>query len=295
MRCQVCGGDFGKEHLFREMMYGTREEFKYWECQGCGCLQIVEVPENLADHYPSDFYSFALQFSPWKAPFYRAYLKFPRLMQWLHHCGPDFGAVVEVRPRAGARILDVGCGSGKLVDTLRSLGFDACGVDPFLKEERPHLQRMSIEDVDGGWDLIMFHHVLEHMPDSVQVLRCARSRLSEGGICLVRIPVANWAWQQYAQDWVQLDPPRHLVIHTPESFGVAADSAGLRITRTIFDSTEFQLRGSELYRRNVPLSSPAARDFFSPKEIKVFATRAEELNREGKGDQAVFILKAKIE
>lgn len=290
MRYQVCGEVAGQEHLLREMMFGSREEFPYWECGVCGCLQILEVPSNLADYYPESFYSFSLTASSSKRWYYRLYFAFPWLMRRLHRCGPDLDSVVCANPRAGARILDVGCGSGKLVEVLRGLGFDACGIDPFLKEKRPHLETKSIEDVGGGWDLIMFHHVLEHMADNVHVLRCARARLNDSGICLVRLPVANWTWQHYGRDWVQLDPPRHLVIHTPDSFRRASKEAGFRIARTIYDSTEFQIWGSELYRKDIPLRTPGAREMFSRNELSQFRRRAGELNRARKGDQTAYIL-----
>lgn len=290
MHCQVCGGAEGKEHLLREMMFGTRQEFTYWECRGCGCLQIVQVPLNTSEYYPENFYSFSLRLSSWKTWYYRLYFAFPEVMRRIHRCGPDLDSVVRANPRARARILDVGCGSGKLVDILRALGFDAWGIDPFLKEKRPYLEAKSIEDVEGGWDLIMFHHVLEHMPDNIQVLRFARARLSSGGVCLVRIPVANWAWEHYGRNWVQLDPPRHVVIHTPGSFRRASKEAGFRTMCASFDSTEFQMWGSELYRQDVPLQTPGARDLFSKQELSRFRLRAEELNRLQRGDQAAFIL-----
>jgi hypothetical protein len=40
-------------------MFSTQEEFAYWECSVCGCLQIVNVPENLGDYYDGSYYSFS--------------------------------------------------------------------------------------------------------------------------------------------------------------------------------------------------------------------------------------------
>ena len=40
------------------MMLGTRDEFDYVQCGKCGCLQIEEVPDNLGEYYPQDYYSF---------------------------------------------------------------------------------------------------------------------------------------------------------------------------------------------------------------------------------------------
>ncbi len=301
MKCAICGSSEGTEHVFREMMFGTRDEFPYWQCAGCGCLQIVQIPERIGDYYPNDYYSFDLDLHPLDRWFYRAYFKAPALGPLISRVRKDpyfadqkFQAVVEAKPKPGARILDVGCGAGKLVTVLKDVGFDALGIDPFAKEETPSIRRASLEQMEGGWDLIMFHHSLEHMTDHLTVLRTVRERLSPGGVCLVRIPVASWAWEHYGKDWVQLDAPRHLVIHTPESFRRAAELSGFQLKKTTFDSTIFQFYGSELYQKDTPLSQKdAAWAALSKETISRDTKRAIDLNRQQRGDQASFFLTAR--
>ena len=47
--CRICGNARGNARFrAREMQFGTREEFDYFRCASCGCLQISEVPEDLA-------------------------------------------------------------------------------------------------------------------------------------------------------------------------------------------------------------------------------------------------------
>jgi SAM-dependent methyltransferase len=276
------------------MMFGTREEFAYWECATCGLLEIASLPERMEQYYPDDYYSFSSDSKVEKRWKHRAsFLASPFLWKLglLGRLHP-FRAVSLARPKTGARVLDVGSGAGDLTSILRSIGFDAHGIDPFLKNETEFTRRMELKDVDPGWDLIMFHHSLEHMTDHLSVLREVRAKLNRGGQCLVRIPVAAWAWAHYGKDWVQLDPPRHLLIHTVESFRRLAESAGFRFAKVLFDSTDFQFTGSELYRRDVPLLELEKALKFSEEEMRDFQKRADELNREGRGDQACFYLEA---
>lgn len=293
MVCAICREGIGKEHVAREMMMGTRKEFSYWECRQCGCIQIMQVPDDLADYYADGYYSFAIHYSGWKKWYYRAHLRAPRLVSKLRRCPVDVASVFAAKPQARARILDVGCGGGRLASILRGVGFDAYGIDPFLKQERGFLRKASLEEVEGGWDIIVFNHSLEHMHDQIDALRAARKRLAAGGICIVRIPLATWAWEHYGKDWVQLDAPRHLVIHTPRSFRLAAEAAGFEEMRVVFDSTDFQFRGSELYKRNFSLQDDRRHGLFSRKELRGFFECAERLNSEQKGDQATFYLKPK--
>lgn len=59
MICKICGNsENNKEFNIREMMFGFRDEFAYFECSKCDCLQITEIPKNIGKHYPTNYYSF---------------------------------------------------------------------------------------------------------------------------------------------------------------------------------------------------------------------------------------------
>ena len=60
-KCRICSaeGEF-RSYLVREMFYGTREEFEYFSCPGCNCLQIACIPENIGKYYSEGYYSFAV-------------------------------------------------------------------------------------------------------------------------------------------------------------------------------------------------------------------------------------------
>lgn len=76
----------------------------------------------------------------------------------------------------------------------------------------------TIHDIEGEFDLIMFHHSLEHMSEQRGVLARVRKLLATGGWCLIRLPVVpNDAWQEFRENWVQLDAPRHEIIHSVDS------------------------------------------------------------------------------
>ena len=175
---------------------------------------IVNIPDNLGDYYDGSYYSFSqMGLSTLERCICKVYAIAPQLASHIRRPGLPARAVIRVKPKAGARVLDVGCGGGRLVMVLRAMGFNAM-ESIFFKTEMPYVRRSSLADIESGWDLIMFHHSLEHMTDHIEVLHSAKEKLAAGGTCLVRIPVANWAWQHYGANWVQLDAPRHLIIHT---------------------------------------------------------------------------------
>ena len=292
-KCAICGGAPGKKHTFREKMFSTQEEFAYWECSVCGCLQIVNVPENLGDYYNGSYYSFSMGLSALERRICKVYGLAPNLAARIRRPGLPAQAVIWAKPKPSARILDVGCGGGRLVMVLRAMGFNAMGIDIFVKTETPYVRRSSLADIESGWDFIMFHHSLEHMTDHIEVLRSAKEKLAAGGTCLVRIPVANWAWQHYGANWVQLDAPRHLIIHTPKSFRQAAEAAGFAILQTFFDSNAFQFYGSEMCEQNIPMSQENSEIKRRGSSLmRSLNAHAAELNRQQLGDSACFLLKS---
>ncbi|ALR13625.1 methyltransferase [Mycobacteroides saopaulense] len=319
--CRLCDSTGPHPTLeIREMMFGTREVFEYFSCVACETLQMVSPLEgdSLMRHYPATYYSHngAAQ---------------PRLLQWLvtqrdrfrlRSGGRIFGSVMsaplpegvfrvllggdavgmlaELGIERGARILDVGCGSGALLDRLARVGFSSLiGADPFIMSDGESragipLQKRYLGDVAGEFDLIMFNHSLEHMPDPVSTLKMAARRLAAGGRCLARVPTtSSEAWSIYGADWVQADAPRHMVIPSRQGMALAADRAGLRVERTFDDSTFGQFSGSEAYRGDVSVTDPKILTMFRPRQIWEWEKRAKRLNQQNRGDQTGFVLRAK--
>lgn len=319
--CGVCGGLAGNRlHIVREMMFGWKEEFEYLECASCGCLQLVEIPEDLGRYYPSDYYSLA---STPRLPGSRVKraLRLARDRYAVFGCGllgrlvynryPGEGllALARVPVSRQTRILDVGCGSGGYLFSLGVLGFrHLAGIDPFLPENTALLEgtvplyRQEITDFGQGageWDLVMMHHSFEHMASPRQAMAAAARLLRPGGTCLIRTPtVTSFAWQHYGTDWFQIDAPRHCFIHSVESIRLLAREAGMTLVGVVYDSSEAQFLASEQYRRGIPLTAPesyrkSSVPVFSKAEIRRYRAEARRLNREGQGDQAAFYLRTR--
>ena len=312
--CRICGNAGANRcHTAREMMFGTRQAFEYLECGRCGCVQIGNVPAALGAFYPPGYYSFV----PSGGAGLRRYLRRARTLRTLGQRSllgsvlvALFGEATSVASLKAlgltrdTPILDVGCGQGALLRELYDCGFrDLTGVDPWVDREIVHgpgcrVLKQSLAETRGRFGLVMMHHSFEHMTEPRAVLAEVVRLLAPEGTVLVRIPLAgSFAWREYGVDWVQLDPPRHLYLHTERSFARLAREAGLAIDRTVFDSTAFQFWGSEQYRAGIPLRDARShavdpsRSIFSPAALDRFAREARRLNAAGEGDQACFYLK----
>jgi SAM-dependent methyltransferase len=145
---------------------------------------------------------------------------------------------------------------------LHELGYkDVLGVDPYLSSNIDYsngvkVVKVYLDDLAATtWDAIMFHHSFEHLPEPVATLKRAAQMMKPGGQCLIRVPLASWAWETYGTNWVQLDPPRHHLLHTERSLAMVAEQSGLALDRVECDSDEYQFWGSELISRRVPISA----------------------------------------
>ncbi|MHA1284390.1 MAG: class I SAM-dependent methyltransferase [Promethearchaeota archaeon] len=300
-------------------MFGFNDAFIYFQCSKCGCLQIEKEPLNINKYYPNTYYSY--HFNPsnitksrirWlikKGLYYSFWLNFgpfSKILSPIYNLVPDeyFKILSKLRLTLNTRILDVGCGAGSLLYKLREIGYkNLLGIDPYIDEDIEYdnglcIKKIDISKVQEKWDLIMFHHSLEHIYDQHLTFKCIYKLLSNNGICIIRIPiVSSFAWNYYKSNWVQLDPPRHFYLHSIDSIKFIAQKYRLNIFKIIYDSRDFQFWGSEQYIQNIPLRSEKSysvnkkNSIFTDLKIKKFKKLALILNKQGMGDQAIFYLR----
>ena len=266
------------------MMFGMRDEFRYFECDRCCCLSIMDPPTDLSPYYPSDkYYSFSDMpaVSIPQNPVRRWLKHFRDRSICLRRGGPG-GWIADRYPNQDAcdfrkwlkhttvrshkaAILDVGCGSGWHLRQLHGLGFtDLTGVDPYLTDDihygpiRIHANNLSV--LSGrSFDFITLHHSFEHMAQQTEQLKQISELLTPDGTCMIRVPiVSRGPWQRYGTNWAEIDAPRHFVLHSEMSLKLAAESAGLSLNCIQYESDAFAYAASELYSRGLSLYDNAA-------------------------------------
>lgn len=307
-RCGLCGGPLAHAFAVREMMLGLRARFDYDRCADCGALRIARIPADLERYYAAAWDERARRPrrtrgrrpSSLRRAWTRLRLRPGRLARGLsgrRYARFDWFRRTGTGP--GDPILDVGCGNGRLLERLVREGFeDLTGIDPRLPAietggARPRLHRVALEDHCGRYRLVMAHHSFEHLADPVAAFAAFARLVEPGGHLLLRVPVAEgWAARHYGPDWVQLDAPRHL--HVPTCAGVErlAAAHGFRLVHVEDDSGPFQIWGSELYRRDVPLvdGGRGGRRALGLAARLAARWRARALRRRCEGDQRCFYL-----
>ena len=101
-----------------------------------------------------------------------------------------------VQPPKDARILEIGCGQGPMMQFLRSLGHDVVGIDATIDPLKrwDHRGRVCVASgerlpfPDASFDLVLSFDVFEHVPDSDQHLRDVARVLRRPGHYLIGTP-----------------------------------------------------------------------------------------------------------
>lgn len=317
LKCRVCqNGDDNRTYTVKEMMFGYRDNFEYFQCSHCGCLQIKEIPDNMEKYYPSNYWGKPKNILDKKDRSLKSWLKLQRTKYLLESpnivgklvssytaignapvwSGWDWiGDFKRINIGINSAILDVGCGVGSLLYYLREQGFsNLTGVEPYAPRntlvEGVTIYNKELKNIEKQFDFITLHHSFEHMAEPYEVFKQLYRLLNPQRYLLLRIPVvSSWAWEKYQVNWVQLDAPRHFFLHTPDSIQVLCEKTGFQLSHIVYDSNEFQFWASEQYLKDIPLRESNSVNF-SSEEIESFKRKAKELNQEHRGDQACFYL-----
>lgn len=186
--CTICNGSTAEK--FSKPL-GTIN-VGYYSCSCCGHLTAGELDSN--PNYDDGRY-FAEIDTGWEERNRRI-------------C--KFVSVISRLPGVGvsncARILDFGCGAGKLVQDLNTLGFDAYGFEPYPQEgiSAPVFANLNEIREMENIDLITCIEVLEHLRNPDKVLALFSELLGSSGYLMLSTELYNS--RNHGENWYYLNP-----------------------------------------------------------------------------------------
>ncbi len=226
--CRVCGGrDFQDVLEAPDVRYAPQgERYRVVRCRACGVMATwtrdAELPAR--PHYPSEYAAFG---APAPAALTLAGRRRGRSRLLPHVALHRFAWLDELGIAPGARVLEVGSATGKVALALAATrGCVVQGIEPdpvaaeAAREAGLDTHTGSLDDFrsDARFDVVLFVHVLEHLPDPLAALRRARELLRDGGRVVVAIPNAEGLERRlFGAAWDGWDLPRHLHHVGPEA------------------------------------------------------------------------------
>ena len=228
--CLICGSGMRPRYrISASRRWGVADPdlHVYW-CEDCdsGFLMPRPSPKLLESLYSSEYfanYGTTIDIEPSLLDRIGVHLAW-RL---------DRGVVAETevaRALAGspsAKICDLGCGNGTLLEKLRDCGFGVVGIEP-----SPHARR-TVESKgitvyegtaetppasipEAPFDLVVTTHVLEHCLDPQLAVRNALQLVRPGGHLVIEVPnCRSFQFASRGPAWFHFDVGRHLNYFTP--------------------------------------------------------------------------------
>ena len=152
-------------------------------------------------------------------------------------------ALVEAKAKAGdttIKVLDVGCREGEFLDLLVStahvttIGFDLNPDVVEIAASKGHVVSVGTFDevralLPSDLAFITLWHVVEHLPNPVELLSSARTLLAEKGMILFSVPVSPMSHELTGVDPLN-NPPHHLTRWSEQSVRRLAERLGMNAT-----------------------------------------------------------------
>ena len=231
--CPVCGDTENRTILFHQVFSKLSGNslingYDIVCCNRCGC--------GFADGIPSQAHFDA---------YYRDFSKY----EYKHRDGAEsaedldrFQAIAKaltpfIRTKE-ARVLEVGCATGRLLWQLRQEGFrNVAGLDPSpsCAEAAQRLYGVEVRtgtlhallDDDAKVDLLVLIGVLEHLCDLQEALRDLHRILATGGRIYVEVPDV-WGFERHMDAPYQQFSTEHLIFFSLTSLANSLAAAGFR-------------------------------------------------------------------
>ena len=243
--CNICGGTdvlllFKQRDLY--IRKGDLTEFSLVQCKKCGLVFVNPQPtyQELSPFY-QDGYFVSTGLNDDSKSFLNSLKRFRR--EKLPEFKPRFYKWNLFSKKHG-QFLDVGCAVGAkskgLIQDFPEWSF--YGVEPdqnaayiASKLEKFNVSKGSLLDVrynDKFFDVVMFHHVLEHVSDPKLNIQESFRILKDGGYLIIVVPNYRSIFSRiFKRNWRHLDIPRHLFQFDKKTLRMVLEENGFSIEK----------------------------------------------------------------
>lgn len=210
--CPVCGSD-AKRYAF------TLGESCFVRCRSCFHLHQSPAPvqKDLIKRYDSDYLSYELENEEAFYALMQAALRDVKLEQEL-----------QARGMEGGKMLDIGCATGKLLDSFSRKGWDVAGVEVCTPSAEYARKKRGLQIygepleklfLDGdSYDFLHASHLIEHLEAPRDFVRECHRLLSLHGLLALTTPNAaglqarlfGSRWRSAIEDHIHLFSLRNL-------------------------------------------------------------------------------------
>lgn len=231
MTCPLCGGPSRHAFVTRDRNRAvTDERFVYRRCERCRTRFLVNVPDDLAGFYPSD------------------YFVLPTLAELRGQAAVERYRMELLAPHvSGGRLVEIGPGHGIFAIQARDAGFETAAIEMDPGASAYLRETLGIEVLESAAPeealrslpasrAIAMWHVLEHLERPWETLAAAAANLERGGAIVIATPNPDaFGFRLLGGRWPHVDAPRHLFLIPLGALRERAEQLGLEL-RAVTDT-----------------------------------------------------------
>jgi SAM-dependent methyltransferase len=244
--CPICAGASEAWAEVSDRHYGNPGTWQIRRCTACGALFIDPMPSEveLGSYYPELYYSHQPAVDTSSATGWRQRLR--RVVLPIRTGEPDFTQC--------GRMLDVGCGSGWMLDHYAALGWQAEGVEYSEaatiagRAAGRSIHRGSLLDAafpDEHFDYVRSNHSFEHMNNPHEILDEMHRILKPGGTMFIGVPDSSGLTARlFGHEWYYVGAPVHVINYNRANLRDLVERHGFAVSRTVNNSNHGGTIGS---------------------------------------------------
>ncbi|MCC7489254.1 MAG: class I SAM-dependent methyltransferase [Gammaproteobacteria bacterium] len=191
--CRLCGG----RNLYFYFSLGNDGRFRYYRCPDCALVNYDLATGLDQEQYTLEF----IDPTDDRAP-----RNLDKDQSW---------AFIQRQLPGPGRLLDIGCGTGRLLYLAQRAGWQVKGLELSPAMAAFVQDKLGVEVMAGdflasdpapgdagAYDIVCLRHVLEHLPDGLGAMARIRALLRPGGYFLAEMPnveALSKRWRRFAE------------------------------------------------------------------------------------------------